>query len=227
MWSKSPFKDLGLEPNTPSEASREKDINFLRKGKRNKWTGDDHNFKTKARGDIKFRPLDDDDSTDSDTEAGHISNGDTRHVNLHPWLTGAGSTTHSSTPTTLEEGLHSHIGGGKDSCREIPPTRLSTGLEGSDLPDYSDHEVDITPDIKSARLDPDWTPRFLQNKVHLPKPQPGDPHTTPPLDQVLSSIGRRGPSQKNPGDPPKRHESPRWQAFWRDVDEKIQNKEIS
>lgn len=229
MWSKSPFKDPGLEPSTPSEASHEKDFKFLRKGQRNKLTGDSHNLKAKTRGNIKFCPLDDDNSTDSDTEAGPISKGDIRDVNPHPWLAGASfaASTHSSTPTALEEGLRLHVDGGKDPYQAIPPTRLSTGIEGSDLPDYSDHEMDITSDSKSAKHGPDWTPRFFQNKAQLPKPQPDNPRTTPSLDQALPGIGWHGPSQKNHRDSSKRHESPRWQAFWRDVNEKIQHKEIS
>jgi len=217
--------DPGPEPSTPSEVSREKDVKFLRKGRRNKWTGDDQSFSAKTRGNIRFRPLDDDDSTDSEAEEGHVSKADTRHVNLHPWLAGTGSaaSTHSSTPTVLEEGVHSHLVGGKDPHQAIFPTRLLNGLEGYDLPDYSDHEVDIASDVKSARHGPGWTPRFLRDDTQLPKPQPDDPHT----DQVPSGTGRRGPSHKNPIDSPKRDESPRWQAFWRDVNEKIQHKEIS
>jgi hypothetical protein len=179
----------------------------------------------RTRGNIKFRPLDDDDSTDSDAEEGHISKTDTRHANLHPRLTGTGSaaSTHSSTPTVLEEGLHSHPVGGKDPHQAISSTRLSNGLEGYDLPDYSDYEVDIASDTGSIRHGPDWAPRFLQNNAQLPKPQADDTH----IDQVLSGAGRNGTSQKNPRESPKRHESPRWQAFWRDVNEKIQHKEIS
>lgn len=229
MWSKPPvpFKAPGLEPSTPSEGSREKDVSFLRKDRKRNRTRNGHSLKAKTRGNIKFRPLDDDDSTDSDTEAGYVSKGGPRHVNLHPWLPGPGSaaSTHSSTPTVLEEGVRSHVDGGKDPCQTIAPTRVSTGLEGSDLPGYSDHEVDITLDIKPVKHDPDWTPRFLQNKAQLPSPQPDNPPPTPPLDQVLSGTGLRGPSQKNPRDSSGKQYNPRWQTFWRDVDEKIQRKE--
>lgn len=204
MWSKPPFIDPALEPSAPSEASWEKDVNFLRKGGRNKWTG--HDLNTKTRGTIKFRPLDDD-STDSDTEEGHIFKGDT---NLHPRLAGTGSATsvHSPTPTVLE-GVHSHVIGGKHSYQGIYPVRLLTGVEGSGPQDYSDHEVDIRSDVKSVRHGPGWTPRFLQTKAQLSKPQPDDPYTG-----------------HDPRELSKTHENPRWQAFWRDVNEKIQHKEI-
>jgi len=197
----------------------------LRKGRRNKWTGDDQSLNAKTRGNIRFRPLDDDDSTDSDAEEGDVSKADMRHVNLQTRLAGIGSvaSTHSLKPTVLEEGVHPYLVGGKDPHQATSPARLSDDLEGHDLPDYSGHEVDITPDAKPVRRGPDWTPRFLQNNVQLPKPQLDNPHT----DQFLSGAGWRGPSQKNFGEPPKRHESPRWQAFWMDVNEKIQHKEMS
>jgi len=213
--------DSGLEPGTPSEASLEKDVNFLRKGRRNKWTGSGQSLDAKTRGNIRFRPLDDDDSTDSDAEEGDVSKVDTCHVNLQPRMAGTGSvaSTHSLTPTVLE-GVHPHLVGGRNPHQATSPTRLSNGLEGHDPPDYSDHEVDITPDAKSVRHGLGWTPRFLQNDAQLPKPQSDNPHT----DQVLSGTGRSGPPQKNSRESPKRHESPRWQAFWRDVNEKIQHK---
>lgn len=183
-------------------------------------------MRTKTRENVKFRPLDDDDdSTDSDTEAGYDSNGDARRVNLRPWLSRTDSTPSScsSTPTVLEEGVHSHVDGGKDLYQAVASARLSTGPEASDLPDYSDHEMDITSDVKPTRRDPNWTPRFLQNKAQLPKPQPDNP-PSPPSDQFLSRTGRPGPLQMNPRHTPERRDSPRWQAFWKDVDEKIQHK---
>lgn len=186
--------------------------------------GHDHSFNTKTRGNITFRPLDDDDSADSDTEEGHIFKGDTRRAILHPRLAGTGSATLTLSPTPKGlEGVHSHVTGGKDSYQEIPPAHPPTGVEGSGLPDYSDHEVDITSDVKPVRHGTGWTPRFLQTKTQLPMPQPDDPH----LDRVLSGPGRHSPLQKNPRKLSNRHESPRWQAFWRDVNEKIQHKELS
>jgi len=101
-------------------------------------------------------------------------------------------------------------------------TRLPADLEGSDLPDYSDHEVDITSDTKPTRHGPDWAPRFLQNKAQF---QPHNHLTTLPPDQALSGTGHRGQPPKNPGGSSGGHDSPRWQAFWRDVNEKIQHKE--
>lgn len=224
VWSKPPLVDPGLEPSTPSEASREKDVNFLRKGRRNNWTVNGQALNAKTRGNIRFRPLDDDDSTDSDTEEGDVSKADTRHVNLQPRPAGTGSvaSAHSSTPTILG-GAHPHLVGGKDPHQATSPTRLSNDLEWYDLPDYSDHEVDIASDIKSARHGPGWTPQFLQNNAQLPKLQSDNPHT----DRVLSGTGRSGPSQNNSRESPKRNESPRWQAFWRDVNEKIKHKEVS
>ena len=222
MWSKPPFIDPGPESNIPPEASQEKDVHFLRKGRRNKWMGNRHGLKTNTRGNIKFRPLDDNDSSDSDAEAGHVSKGDTDHVKFRPRLAGTNSatSTHSSTPTVLEESMHSHVGR-KDLYCVVSPTHPSAGLEGSDLPDYSDHEVDITSDLRSIRHDPSWIPRFLQNQAQLPKPD--SPHT----DQVLSGTGWHGSSRGNSRASSKRQENPRWQAFWRDVNEKIQHKEIS
>jgi len=217
--------DPGLEPSTPSEASREKDVNFLRKGRRNKWTGDGQTLNVKTRGNIRFRPLDDD-STDSDTEEGDVSKADMRHVDLQPRLAGTGSvaSTHSLTPTILGS-VHPHPVGGKDPHQTTSPTRLSNDLEGYDLPDYSDHKVNIASDVKSVRHGPGWTPRFLQNKAQLPKLQSDNLHID--IDQVLPGVGWSGPSQNNSRESPKRHESPRWQAFWRDVNEKIKHKEVS
>ena len=217
--------DPGLESSTPSEASQEKDVNSLRKGRKNRWTENGQSLNAKTRGNIRFRPLDDDDSTDSDPEEGHVSKADARHVNLHPRLAGTGSvaSTKSSTPMILEEGVYSRPVSGKDPRQAISPTRLSNGLDEFDLPDYSDHEVDIVSDLKSVRHGPGWTPRFLRNNTQLPKLQPDDPRT----DQVLFGTGRLGPSQRNSRVSSKRRESLRWQAFWRDVDEKIQHKEIS
>jgi hypothetical protein len=229
MWSRPPvpFKAPGLESSTPSEGSLEKDINFLRKGRKHNRTRNGHSLKVKTRGNIKFRPLDDDDSTDSDMEAGHVSKGDVRRISPHPRLPGVGTaaTTYSITSTVLEEGVHSHVDNGKELYQAAAPTRLPAGLEGSDMPDYSDHEVDIALDAKSVGHDPDWTPRFLQDKVQPPRTRPANPPTTQPLDQALSGTGRRGPPQKVPRDSPGRQDSPRWQAFWRDVNEKIQHRQ--
>jgi hypothetical protein len=186
-----------------------------------------HILKTKKRKNVKFRPLDDEDSTGSETETGHVSNGDARHVNLHPWLTGVGSvtSTHSSTTTVLEESAQSRPVGEKDPRRAHSRTHLSLGPDGSDLPDYSDHDVDITSDFKSARHGPGWTPRFLQNKPRLPKSHTKDLHITP-LDDIISGAGRRSPSQ-NSRDSSKRYENSRWQAFWRDIDDRIRRQELS
>jgi len=202
MWSKPPvpLKDPVLEANTPLAGPREKDDNFLRTGKRNDRMRNGHSSKTKMR--VKFRPLNGN-STDSDTEEERASKRDTRR--LHPWLPGADSAalTHPLATIVLDE----------------------AGLEGSDLPDYSDHEVDITSNVKPAKHGPDWSPRFLQNKAQLLLPQPHDHLTTLPLDQALSGTGRHSRSQKNPCVSPGEHDSSRWQAFWRDVNEKIQHKE--
>lgn len=202
IWSQPPFKHPGLEPITPSEASQEKYISYLCKGTGDKWMGDGHISKTKTRGNVKFRPLNDDDSTDSETEPGDISGGDTRCVKLHPWLAGAGfvTSTHSPTRTVLDDDIHPHRVCDRDPCCANSVIGLSTGLEGSDLPNYSDHEVDITSDFKN-------------------------PHFTSPLDEIVSGARRFIPSQ-NPRDSSERHGSPRWQAFWRDVDEKIQHKNL-
>lgn len=200
IWNKPPFKYPGPEPISQSESSRERDVNHLRKGRGDKWTGNGHIRKTKPRGNIKFRPLDDD-STDSETEVGDVSKGGARHVNLHPWLAGVGSaaSTLSSTPTVLEDGVHSCV-----VVEKASRTRLSTSLEGSDLPDFSGHEVDITSDAKPAIHGADRTPPFLQNKAEHLEPLTDHPDNTPL----------------------KRHESTRWQSFWRDVNERIQHKEI-
>jgi len=216
MWGKppAPFKDPGLEHRTPSEGSREKYVKFLRKGRNYNRTGNGHSLKAKARENIKFRPLDDDDSADSETEVGDISVRGARHTTLHPWPPGAGSaaSTNSSTPTALGDGVHSHVDGGKDLYRAIAPARLPTDPEVPDPPDYSDREAD-----------PDWTPRFLQNKARFPKPKPDSLHIAPPPNQVPPGAGRHDLSEKNLRNPSQRDDSPRWQAFWRDVEE-IQHK---
>lgn len=232
MWSKppAPSKPPGLDPSAPSEGPREKDANFLRKGRKHHRKGNDLGSKAKIRENIKFRPLDDDgDSTDSDTEGGHVSEGGARHFNLRPWSPGAGSaaSTRSSTPTVLGESVHLHVDSGKGPYRTFTPPRLPAGPNMSDPPDYSDHEVDITSDLKSTRHDPDWVPRFLQNKVQLPKTRPDDTSTTPPPDQILPGTGQGGLSQESPRVPPERDNSPRWRAFWRDVDEKIQHRKFT
>lgn len=172
----------------------------------------------KTRGNIKFRPLDDEDSTDSETEVERLSGGDVPHVNFYPWLAGAGSaaSTYSSTATVLGNGAHSQVDSKKDPHQP--------NLEGTDSPDYSDHEADITSGVKLVGHDPDWTPRFLQNREQLP--QTDDLDITPPLDEAACGAGQRGSLQKNQRDSPKRHENPRWQTFWRDVNERIQHKEI-
>jgi len=205
IWGQPPFKYPDLEPIAPSEASQEKDINPLCKGRKEIWMGNGHTSKTKTGRNVKFRPLDDDDLADSETEAGHVSNEGARHVNLHPWLAGTGSisSTPSLTPTVLEDGVYSRPVVEKDSCQANSRTCPSTGFEGSDLPDYSDQEMDITSDSKTARHGPDWTPRFLRNKARLAKP-----HTKDPRDSL------------------KRHESLRWQAFWRDVNERVQHQAL-
>jgi hypothetical protein len=227
IWSKPPFKYPVLGSIVPPEAPLEKDINYLRKDKGDRWVEQGHIPKAKTRENVIFRPLDDGDSTDSETDAEDVSKGGAHRVNLHPWSAGAGSaaSTHSSTPTVLEDGVRSHVGD-KHPLRADSWTQLSTRPEGSDLPDYSDHEVDITSDVKSTRHGPDWTPRFFRDKAQLPQPQTDYPRITPPLDGITSIAGRGRPSQKSPRDMSKRHESPRWQAFWRDVNERICHKEI-
>jgi len=223
VWSKPPLMHPEPDPGTPSEVSQENDINFLRKSRRTSWPGSGRNLNTKTRGNIRFRPLDDNDSTDSETEAERTLSQEAHLISLRPRLAGIDSatSTHCSTPTLLEEGARPHDG--KDPYQITSPTRLSTSLEGSgsDLPDYSDHETDIAPDVRAIRYGPGWTPRFLQDKAQLPRTQSDGPQT----NQVLSSAGRRRPSHRNSGESPKGHESPRWQAFWRDVNEKIQHKE--
>lgn len=227
IWGQPPFKYPGLESIAPSEASQEKDINPLRKDRREIWMGNSHTSKAKTGRNVKFRPLDDDDSADSETEAGHVYKEGARHVNLHPWLAGTGSisSTHSLTPTVLEDDVYSRHVVEKDSCQANSRTRPSTGFEGSDLPDYSDQEMDITSDSKAARHGPDWAPRFLRNKARFAKPHTKDPHVISPLDWITSDAGRRTTSQ-DPGDLLKRHESLRWQAFWRDVNERVQHQEL-
>lgn len=211
------------DPSTPSEASHEDETNFLRKSRRTSWPGSGRNLDTKMRGNIRFRPLDDNDSTDSEAEAERTFNQDAHVVTLHPRLAkiDSATSTHCSTPALLENGARSHDG--KDPYQVISPTRLSTSLEGSrsDLPDYSDHEVDIASDVRSTRYGPGWTPRFLQDKAQLPRTKSDDPQT----NQVLSNAGWRRPSHRNSRESPNGHESPRWKAFWRDVNEKIQHKE--
>ena len=188
--------------------------------------GNDHILKAKTRRDAKFRPLNCDDSTDSETETGHVSNGGARHVKLHPWLAEAGSvtSTHSSAPTVLE-GVQSRSIHEKDPYRAHSRTHLSTSPEGSDLPNYSDHEINIRPDLKSTRHGPSWTPLFFQNKSRVLKPHIEGPHITR-LDEIVSGAGRSTPSH-NPRESPKRNENPRWQAFWRDVDDRIERQELS
>jgi hypothetical protein len=225
IWSKPPFRHPGLEPIVPSE---EGDIDCLREGKNDIRIGNDRFLKTKTRGNVKFRPLDDEDSTDSETEAGHVSKGEPRRVNPHPWLAGAGHnpSIHSSTSTVLDDDVHSRVVSEKDADKINSRTRFLAGPDVSDLPDYSDREVDITSDVKSSRHSPDWTPRFPQNTVPPHRPLTNDTHITLPLDDPASGTGRRGPQQKNLGVSPKRHKSLKWQAFWRDVNEKIQYKEM-
>lgn len=223
IWSKPPFRYLGLEPIVPSE---ERDIDYLREGKSDGRMGNDHLLKTKTRGNVKFRPLDDEDSTDSETEVGHVSKGEVRRVNPHPWSAGAGPNPSmpSSTSTVLDDDVHSRGVGEKDPPQINSRTRSSTGPDVYDLPNYSDREVDITSDVKSSRHSPDWTPRFPQNTAQPHGPPTNDTRIMPPLDDPASGTGRRGLQQKNPRVSLKRHKSLKWQAFWRDVNEKIQHK---
>ena len=206
----------------PSELSQENDINFLRKSRRTSWPGSGRNMNAKTRGNVRFRPVDDNDSTDSEAEEERVFNLDAHLTSLHPRLAGIDSTTstHCSTPTLLEEGAHSHVG--KDPYQAVSPARLSTDPEESisDPPDYSDHEADIASGVRSTKYGPGWTPRFLQDRGRLPSAQSDGPHA----NQVLPSERRR-PPYKNSDWSTKGHESPRWQAFWRDVNDKIQRKE--
>jgi len=225
VWSKPPFRYLGPEPIVPSE---ERDIDCLREGKSDRPMGNDRLLRTKTRGNVKFRPLDDEDSTDSETGAGHVSKGETHRISPHPWLARAGpnSSMHSSTSTVLDDDVRPRVVGERYPHQTNPRTRSSNGLNVYDLPDYSDREVDITSDAKSPRPSPDCTPRFPQITAPPHRPPTNDTHTTPPLDNPASGTGRRAPQQKHPGVPLKRHRSLKWQAFWRDVNEKIQHKEI-
>lgn len=188
--------------------------------------GNGHTSKTKTRRNVKFRPLDDDYSTDSETEAGRVSNGDACHAGVHPWLTGTGSvaSTRSSTPTVLEDGVRSCLVGEKDPYQANSGTQISTGPEGSDLPDYPDHEADITSDFKSTRQGPGLTLQLLQNKARLPESHIKDPHIASPFDEIVSGAGQPAPP-RNSIDSLKGPENPRWQAFWRDVNERIQHRE--
>jgi len=222
IWGKpsAPFKNSEFEPSTPSEESREKDLNFVYRGKRHNKTRKGSSRKPRGRDNIKFRPFDDG-STDSDVEEKAVSREGTCHP--RPWLSGTGSaaSTHSLTPTVLDDEAHSHVGE-KGLYQTASPICRSTGPDCSDLPDYSDHEVDITLDLRTTRQDSDWVPRFLQNKTHLTKSQSANPLITPPLDQSVSSPPRL--SQENPVGHPRRHNSSRWQTFWGDVNERVQHK---
>jgi len=219
MWSKTPFRYRRSESTTPSEVSLEKDNQCLFKGKTVKWVGNDRVVKTKTRGDIKFRPLDNDKSTGLEARVARVCMGDVPHFDPRPWFAGAGSaaSTQSSTLTPLEDVVHSGIDGEKVLYPASIQTRLLTEFQGPDLSDYSDHAMGVTPDVNLAKRDRDWTR----------KPQTDDLHTTSqPYDFVLDA-GRRGPQQRDSRDSSERHENPRWQAFWRDVNERIQHKSAS
>jgi hypothetical protein len=216
IWGKAPPRYHGIEPVTPSEVSQDS-----QQVKRDKWVDDGRFLKAKTRESIKFRPLDDKDPTDSEIEARCVSKGDASHVAPSPWLNGADST-RSSTSTILGDVLHPRVAYERDPKKVDRQTRLSPDLEVLDLPNYSDHEMDITPSTKSARYgsDPNWTPRFLRHKAQHPR-------TAHPLDYSILGTDRHVPQQENRSDPPSKRENHRWQAFWRDVNEKIQHKEIS
>lgn len=168
--------------------------------------------KAKTRENIEFRPLDDKDSTDSETEVCFVSEGDERHVTPRPWLIGADST-HSSTSTVFEDILHPRVAHERDPNKVDPRTWLSPGLEVLDPLDYSNHEADTPSGTKPAGhgSDPNWIPRFLRHKAQHHTPQTNDPRTTY--------------QQENPSDSQNKRENPMWQTFWRDVNEKIQHKE--
>lgn len=223
IWSKAPPRYPGIEPVAPSEVSQDS-----HQVKRDKWVDDGRFLKTKTRESIKFRPLDDKDSTDSEIEAPCVSKGDARHATPYPWLIGADST-HSSTSTVLGDVLHPRVAYERDPNKVDPQTRLSPDLEVLDLPNYTDHEMDIAPSTKPAGYgsNPNWTPRFLRHKAQHHKPQTNDPRTTHPSDYSILGTDRHVPQQENRSDPLNKLENPRWQAFWRDVNEKIQHKEIS
>lgn len=230
IWSKPHLKYPELKPNTPFETPRE-DVGHSCGGRDDKGirTGNVHILTTKTRGNVKFRPLEED-LSDSETESGHIYKGDTLYANTRQCSAGAGpvTPTHSSTSTILENGVLSDVISEEDSYYVSPRTHLSTSSgPKSNSQNFFDYEADIAPDNKSGRHGPDHALRFSQSGTRSDELHPNHASTPPTPNDHIPCVGQAGTRQKISGGSLQIHGSAGWQAFWRDVTEKIQHKDIS
>ncbi|KAG7445605.1 uncharacterized protein BT62DRAFT_166250 [Guyanagaster necrorhizus] len=191
---------------------------------------------------VKFRPLDQlesgSDSEEDGLKAKPLTGG-------RPWLKQSHSTT--STPPTLvgdsETDAKIRLPDDIDYDKEIQKLgqlkrkNVTNGLGEGEVPDYSDHEEDLT-GVSQRKPDAEWSPGFIKRyrssktlsssrgtAVESPSPPTGAVPVTPSLIKALDRIAM---AQKDAFGPRGREELPwiedenqncgdGWADFWRDV----------
>ena len=238
--------------NIPGTFQYEKEPGFLRKA-RKRSSGPRNN-----RGMVKFRPSHTGDlSSDSDSDGDNIKLraplGSPTTVHLRPWLVRRPSSSSRSTGTTTLFGDDSwgpQIGGAvnpvvveNEEAKLLAMPKVMYNAGDTEVPEYSDHEEDVTAEVQIPRNDPAWSPPFfLRHHVSQSRrstegskgPEatgtlpPGAVPVTPSLinalDRIAVAQGQAYGSFLEDGLPEKlverRLEGRGWDLFWKDVNNK-------
>jgi len=212
----------------------------------------------KNRGIVKFRPLDveglssDSEPDIDDTKLGMPLDSPTT-VHLRPWLVPRPSLSSRSTGSTTvlgDDSSAAHIKEvessnviEKERAKLLTMRKSMYNADNSEVPEYSDHEEDVTTEIQLSRDDPAWSPPFLRRHRESPgefstkgsnsselreTPPPGVVPVTPPLinalDRIAVAQGQAYGSSVHEGLPERlaerKLEGQRWDLFWKDVNDK-------
>lgn len=228
-------RTLDIE-SSPGAFKYEKDPAFLRKPKTRSSA---HPGRNRA---IKFRPLDVDDLSSSDSES-EFQDAKLRTSPLvshpRPWMT--------SRPTLSSRATDSTAVGDDETDKERGKLlAMRKSMYKAEVPEYSDHEEDVTAEARISRGDPSWSPPFLHrhresNSGNSTKgsltsrdtrtpPPIGSVPVTPSLIHALDRIAvaqgaayggsSNGSSTLHEGLPDTPAGGRRWDAFWKDVNDK-------
>jgi hypothetical protein len=229
----------------------EKTPEFLRRAKKRS------SGSRKNRGIVKFRPLDVDNlGSDSDSDSDFDDTkprtplGSPMTVHLRPWLpprpplssrsTGSTTVLEDDSSEAQIEKIENPDVIEKEKAKLFTMRKSMYNVGKAEVPEYSDHEEDVTAEVQISRDNPAWSPPFLHRHRNSQSeqsskgsnsskstrtPPPGAVPVTPSLINALDrivvaqeqaygvSVHDRLPEQRN-------LVGPRWDLFWKDVNDK-------